>query len=101
MGRLLRQLGFLAAFAMAGFYVLAMFAGPNGWPSMIERRGELNRIQRQNDDLKDQIQREDVDIRQLQEGGPARERVIREQTKKQKRSETTIYFENPQSPNSR
>jgi hypothetical protein len=97
MTKLLRQLGFVAAFAMAGIYVLAIFAGPNGWPSMIERRQDLNKIQRQNDDLEKQILHEDVVIRQLRQGGPERDHVIREKTKKQKRSETTIYFEDPSS----
>lgn len=97
---LLRQLGILAAFLMAGFYVLAIFAGPNGWPAMMQRREELHQIERQNDELRQQIQREDATIRELEEGGPARERVIREQTKKQKRSETTIYFEEPSSKDS-
>lgn len=95
MGRLLRQLGFLAMFVLVGFYVLAMFASPGGWPAMLERREEMNRLERQNDDLRKQIQTEGNTIRDLEAGGPARERVIREQTKKQKRSETTIYFEDP------
>jgi|GEM_PF-1407641 len=95
MARLFRQLGILAMLGLAGFYVLAMFASPSGWPAMLERRGELERLERQNDGLRKQIQSESNTIRALESGGPARERVIREQTKKQKRSETTIYFDNP------
>ncbi len=95
MGRLLRQLGFLTALALAGVYVFAMFLGPNGWPAMMHKRGELLELEKHNDNLIQQIKDEGVTIRQLKENGPARDRVIREKTKKQKRSETTIYFSGP------
>lgn len=95
MGRLLRQLGFLTAFALACVYVFAMFLGPNGWPAMMHKRGELLELEKHNDQLNQQIKDEGITIRQLKENGPARDRVIREKTKKQKREETTIYLSDP------
>ncbi len=96
MARLLRQLGFLAAFVLAGVYVFAMFLGPNGWPSMMHKRGELLEMEKHNDNLRQQIKDEGAAIVQLKESGPARDRVIREKTRKQKRSETTIYLSGPE-----
>ncbi len=96
MGKLLRHLGFLTAFALAGVYVFAMFFGPNGWPAMMQKRGELLELEKSNDNLIRQIKDEGVTIDQLKQNGPARDRVIREKTKKQKRSETTIYLSGPE-----
>jgi cell division protein FtsB len=97
MTKLLRQLGFLTAFVLAGFYVFALMAGPNGWPAMMQKRQELLDAERKNGDLKQQISREEATIRELREGGPARDRVIRDKTRKQKPRETTIYFTDPPS----
>ncbi|MBA3975333.1 MAG: hypothetical protein C0504_14095 [Candidatus Solibacter sp.] len=95
MTRLLRQLGFLTAFVLAGFYVFALMAGPNGWPAMMRKRGELLEAERKNEELKQQISREEATVLELREGGPARDRVIRNKTRKQKPEETTIYFTDP------
>jgi hypothetical protein len=91
----MRQLGIVTFFLVAGFYVFAMFTGPAGWPAMMKKRGELVEVEQQNDRLKYQIEKERDGIKALQESGPARDRVIREKTRKQKRSETTIYFGEP------
>lgn len=95
MSRLVRQLGVLTAFVLAGFYVFAMMAGPNGWPAMMRKREQLLDAERKNEQLRQQISREELTIRELREGGPARDRVIRDKTRKQKPSETTIYFTDP------
>lgn len=95
MTKLLRQLGFLTAFVLAGFYVFALIAGPNGWPAMMHKREQLIEAERKNEELRQQISREEATIRELKEGGPARDRVIRDKTRKQKPEETTIYFTDP------
>jgi cell division protein FtsB len=97
MTRLLRQLGVLTVFVLAGFYVFAMMAGPNGWPAMMQKREQLIEAERKNEELRQQISREEATIRELREGGPARDRVIRDKTRKQKPRETTIYFTDPPS----
>ena len=95
MARRIRQLGIVTFFLVAGFYVFAMFTGPAGWPAMMRKRAELVEIEQQNDKLTRQIKEERGAVTALQESGPARDRVIREKTKKQRRSETTIYFGEP------
>lgn len=95
MTRLARQLGVLMAFVLAGFYVFAMMAGPNGWPAMMHKREHLIEAEQKNEELRQQIRREEATIKELREGGAARDRVIRDKTRKQKPEETTIYFTDP------
>lgn len=95
MSFLIRQLGFLAVAAVACFYVFVALRGPNGIPTMIEKRQQLERMRQENDALRQEIQRKKVVINQLQNSDDARKRAVREQTRKSMEGDVTIYLSDP------
>ena len=95
MSFLIRQLGYLAVAAVACFYVFVALRGPNGIPTMIEKRQQLERMKQDNDALRLQIQRKKVVINQLQNSDDARKRAVREQTRKSMEGDVTIYLSDP------
>ncbi len=97
MGFLLRQLGYLAAAAVACFYVFVVLKGPNGIPTMIEKRHQIERMKQTNDDLRLEIQRRKTAIDQLKNSSDARDRAVREQTRKARKDDVTIYLPEGQS----
>ena len=92
MGRLLRQLGYVAAVAVACFYVFAALRGPNGIPHALEKREEMQLIEKENERLRLEIKEREEYLKKLKTDQETRERAIREHTNKQKPDETTIYL---------
>lgn len=95
MSFLIRQLGFVAATAVACFYVFVALKGPNGIPTMLEKRQQLERMREENDSLRLEIQRRKVVIEQLQNSDEARKRAVREGTRKSMQGDVTIYLSDP------
>jgi len=95
MASFFRQLAYVVAFVLTGFYVYAMLHGPNGWPSMMDKRQQLMQVEQENERLSKQIEEERKQIRELNETDEARDRVVRDKTFKQKPSEKTIYLSAP------
>lgn len=95
MSFLLRQLGFFAAAAVACFYVFIALKGPNGIPTMLEKRQQLERMKQENDSLRLEIQKRRIAIEQLQNSDEARKRAVREQTRKSMQGDVTIYLSDP------
>ncbi|MBI5282155.1 MAG: hypothetical protein HY858_10770 [Candidatus Solibacter usitatus] len=89
---LLRQLGYVAAAAVACFYVFIVLKGPNGLPVMMEKRQRIERMKQENDTLRMEIEKRRQAIEHLESSDEARERAIREHTHKAKGNETTIYL---------
>jgi cell division protein FtsB len=97
MSFLLRQLGFLAAAAVACFYVFIALKGPNGFPTMIEKRHQLERMRDENEALRREIQRRKDAIEQLQTSDEARKRAVREGTRRAQPGDVVIYLSDPPS----
>lgn len=95
MSFLLRQLGFVAAAAVACFYVLIALKGPNGIPTVLEKRAQLERMREENDALRLEIQKRKIAIEQLQNSDEARKRAVRELTRKSMQGDVTIYLSDP------
>lgn len=95
MSFLLRQLGFVAATAVACFYLFIALKGPNGLPTMLEKRQQLERMREENDALKREIQRRKAVIDQLQSSDEARKRAVREGTRRAMPGEVTVYLSDP------
>lgn len=96
MGRLLRQLAYVAAVAVTCFYVFVALRGPNGIPHALEKREEMQRMERENEKLRMEIKEHEEYIKKLKTDQETRERAIREHTNKQKADETTIYLPDAQ-----
>lgn len=92
MSFLLRQLGFVAAAAVACFYVFIALKGPNGIPTMLEKRHQLERMRDENEALKREIQRRKDAIEQLQTSDEARKRAVREGTRQAQPGDVVIYL---------
>lgn len=92
MAFLIRQLGYLAAAAVACFYVFVALRGPNGIPTMLEKRQQLERMRQENDSLRREIDRRRIAIEQLQTSDDARKRAVREQTRKAMEGDVTVYL---------
>jgi hypothetical protein len=98
MSFLLRQLGFVAVAAVACFYVIVALKGPNGIPIMVEKHQQLERMRRENDAIRVEIQKRKAAIEQLQNSDEARKRAVRESTRKSLQGDVTIYLADPPSP---
>lgn len=95
---LLRQIGYVAAAAIAFFYVFLVLRGPNGIPTMLERRQQIERMKQENNALREEAEKRKAHIESLKNSADARERAIRENTNKTKDGETTIYLPPAGSP---
>jgi cell division protein FtsB len=93
MNTLLRQLGFVAAAAVTCFYVFLVLRGPNGIPAMLEKRQQIERMKQENEAMRQEIEKKKIIIDQLENSSEARERAVREHTRKAKQHETTIFLQ--------
>lgn len=78
--------------AVGCFYVFVALKGPNGIPTVLEKRHQLEIMKQKNDELEREIQRRRIAIDQLKNNKDARERAVREQTHKQLKDDVTIYL---------
>lgn len=95
---ILRQLGYVAAVAVVCFYAFVALRGPHGVPRMIEKKQQLERMEGENEKLRQDIRKHEEFIRKLENDPEVRDRVIREKTNRQKPDETTIYLQEPAAP---
>ncbi|MBI4889557.1 MAG: septum formation initiator family protein [Acidobacteria bacterium] len=95
MSFLIRQLGYVAVAAVACFYVFVALRGPNGIPTMMEKRRQIEHLKLENDALRQEIDRRKVAIEQLQTSDDARRRAVREQTRKAMEGDITVYLPEP------
>jgi cell division protein FtsB len=92
MSSLLRHLGIFAAAALACFYVVVLWKGPQGIPAMLRVREEVIEMEQQNRVLKEQIERRKQHIKALENDPVERERAVREGTNLAKPDETTVFL---------
>lgn len=90
---LLRQLGYIAAVALACFYAFVVLRGPNGIPAMIERNHQVETLQREIRELDTRIQDKKNFLEEVRKNPEIRDREIRRQTNKVKPGETIIFLE--------
>ncbi len=92
MSSLMRHLGFFAAAALACFYVIVLWKGPQGIPAMLRIRQEVIELEQQNRQIKEEIERRKQHIKSLESDPVERERAVREGTNLAKPDETTIFL---------
>lgn len=95
MSPLVRHLGFLAAAALACFYVIVLWKGPQGIPAMMQMRKDVLEQEAQNRKLRERLEHSKRRIRALENDPLEREKAVREGTNKQRPGETTIYLSDP------
>lgn len=95
---LLRQIGYVAAVALACFYAFVVLRGPNGIPAMLERNHQVEALQKEIRDLDTKISDKKHFLDEVRKSPEVREREVRRQLNKVKPGETIIYLEDKQEP---
>ncbi len=90
----LRNLLSTAGLLAAGGCLLYSLLGPGGVPRVIEKRRQIQELQRQNLELEREIQERRERIRSLSENPSEQEREVREQLRLLKKNETTFILQN-------
>lgn len=90
---LLRQIGYVAAVALACFYAFVVLRGPNGIPAMMERNRQAQKLEQEIRELDTRIQDKKNFLEEVRKSPELREREIRRQLNKVKPGETIIYLE--------
>lgn len=98
MNSLLRNLGFLAAAALACFYVIVLLRGPQGIPAMLHIRQEVLEMEDGNRKLREEVERKKQYIKKLESDPAVRDREVRSGTNKQQPDETTIFLSEEPAP---
>lgn len=96
---LLKPLGYIAAAALACAYAVVLLRSPQGFPAMMEKRRQVQEMQRSNEALKEEIRRLEKRLEDIESRWDEKERIIRERTNKVKPGETTVFVpEEPGAP---
>ena len=95
---LLRQIGYVAAVAIACFYAFVVLRGPNGIPAMLERTSQVEKLEKEIKDLDSRITDKQVFLDEVRKNPEVREREIRRQLNKVKPGETIIFIEEKPQP---
>jgi cell division protein FtsB len=85
---LLRKSGYLVAVAFLGLCAFVILRGPQGMPSLVAKRREIQALQEQNADLQSQIERKRSRIERLKTSEAEQELEIRERLKLLRKGET-------------
>jgi cell division protein FtsB len=96
MGFLLRKSGYLVAVAFLGLCAFVILRGPQGMPSLIEKRKEIQAMQELNADLQSQIEQKRARIERLKTSEAEQELEIRDRLKLLRKGETR--FITPEAP---
>ncbi|HBY64301.1 MAG TPA: hypothetical protein DEH78_31135 [Solibacterales bacterium] len=89
---ILRNLSFVAAFGLMAAYVFLALRGPQGLPSLLEKRRQIQQLQEQNQNLKVDVERKQERIRLLKTSREMQELEIRRRLKLQREGDTTIFL---------
>jgi len=92
---LLRQIGYIAAVALACFYAFVVLRGPNGIPAMIDRNHQVEKLEKEIHDLDAKIGDKRNFLEEVGKNPEVREREIRKHLNKVKPGETIIFLEDP------
>lgn len=95
---LLRQIGYVAAVALACFYAFFVLRGPNGIPAMLERSHHVQALEKEIKDLDAKIADKKNFLEEVRKSPEVREREIRRHLNKVKPGETIIYLEDEAAP---
>lgn len=95
---LLRQIGYIAAVALACFYAFVVLRGPNGIPAMIDRNHQVEKLEKEIHDLDSKIIDKKNFLDEVRKNPEIRDREIRKHLNKVKPGETIIFLEDPPAP---
>ncbi len=95
---LLRQIGYVAAVALACLYAFVVLRGPNGIPAMRERNHQVEGLQKEIRELDTKISDKQNFLEEVRRSPEVREREVRRQLNKVKPGETIIYLEDGPEP---
>jgi cell division protein FtsB len=95
---LLRQIGYVAAVAIACFYAFVVLRGPNGIPAMLDRTNQVEKLQKEIKELDTKIVDKQVFLNEVRKNPEVREREIRRHLNKVKPGETIIFLEEKVEP---
>jgi hypothetical protein len=96
MGFLLRKGGYLVAVTFLGLCAFVILRGPQGMPSLVEKRKEIQAMQELNADLQSKIELKRSRIERLKTSEAEQELEIRERLKLLRKGETR--FITPEGP---
>ncbi len=88
MGFLLRKSGYVAALAFLALCAFVILRGPQGMPSLVEKRKEIQALQESNADLQSQIEQKRARIERLKSSEAEQELEIRDRLKLLRKGET-------------
>jgi cell division protein FtsB len=89
---ILRQLGYLAAVAIACVYAFVVLRGPNGIPLVLEKKQQIHEKEKAVKELEQEVNRYQGEIDRLENDQEARDAKVRQDTGKQRAGETTILL---------
>jgi len=87
-----RYLGYLAAAGLFGVYVFLLVAGPQPITAIPKTREQLHKMEQENEQLRQEVQRRKEYLDDLEKNRSLQEREIRRGLNKQREGETTIYL---------
>jgi cell division protein FtsB len=90
MPALLRQLALVSAVLIGGYYAYTLLTGPRGFAAIYASHAEVQEMEKENERLRQEIQRHEKLIRDLKSNPDLRDRMIRQRLEKQKPGETVI-----------
>jgi len=96
---MLKKTGYLAIIVVLFAYALVAFRGPQGIPSLMEKRKEIQNLQEQNADLVREISEKRSHIDRLKHNPAEQEKEIRERLKLQRPGDMTFILPEPQKAN--
>ncbi len=91
----LARLAYLFAVLIVASYALIALRGPNGIPGLLEKRREVQNLEKKNAELSRQNERMMQRIKRLGEDPAEQERVIKERLKLFHPGEKVYIFEDP------
>jgi len=96
---MLKKTGYLTVAIILGVYTFIAFRGPQGIPSLLEKRKEIQQLQEQNADLTREISQKRDHIERLKHSPTEQDYEIRKRLKLQKPDDTTFILPDQQKVN--
>jgi len=88
---LFRYLSLILIGALLSLGAVAYLRGPNGLPATLNKVHQVEKMQEENNRMREEIQQRKDRIERLKNDAAARDREIRERYNMQKRNEKTYY----------
>ena len=96
---MLKKTGYLSVVIILGIYTFIAFRGPQGIPTLMEKRKEITQLQEQNADLTREIAQKRDRIERLKHSKTEQDLEIRKQLKLQRPGDTIFILPDQQKTN--